>query len=306
MKLATGRLLISPDWIMAAAAAFTRLLCFPQNISNNFHQKLESANLYTTSHRQRAGSALASMAIVGLGGAALVLGLSAREPLARAAQETLVALELSAPEPPKPRLHPISPTVSQPQAEKAQTSRAKDEASPANLRNEASAVFAPVFPPLRQPPPIVAAPRPALGSASNNGASDRVGPGQGAGGLGDGTGGGGAGDGNGDGDADAVTRPIQIRGKLRWSDLPRELRASHRGGDLELTYRVNVDGRVSNCRVTQSSGMPSLDAQTCQLITQRFRFRPSRDSSGRPVPSNIIETHGWDPAPEDIDDIGDD
>jgi protein TonB len=192
------------------------------------------------------------------------------------------------------------------QADKAQTSRKKNEAAPANLRNQASPVFAPVLPPLRQPPPVVAAPRPAAGSAANTGASNRIGPGQGAGGVGNGTGGGGNGDGDGDGYADAVTRPIQIKGKLHWSDLPRELRQAHQGGELELVYRVNVDGSVSNCHVTRSSGLPSLDAQTCRLITERFRFRPSRDANGRAVPANIIELHGWDPAPDDVSDVGGD
>ncbi|VWX53967.1 energy transducer TonB [Novosphingobium sp. 9U] len=159
-------------------------------------------------------------------------------------------------------------------------------------------MFAPVTPPLRPPPPIIAAPKPGIGNAANTGASDRVGPGQGAGGIGDGTGGGGDG-GDGHGMDDAVTRPVQTRGKLYWSDLPKSLREAHQGGELELRYVVNVDGRVSDCHVTQSSGSPQLDAQTCRLITERFRFRPSRDASGRPVSSGIIERHGWEPRPED-------
>lgn len=261
--------------------------------------------LYTTSPRQRATSAMASLAIVGFGGLALVFGL-APSPMMHAVRETLVTIN-AAPEPaPTPQpTRPSSPPKPKVQAERAETSRQKDEASPANLRNKATAVFAPVLPPLRQPAPIIAAPRPDAGSAGNTGASNRVGPGQGAGGKGDGSGGGGEGDGDGTGYADAVTRPIQIKGKLRWSDLPRELRQSHRGGELELVYRVNVDGTVSNCRVTTSSGLPSLDAQTCRLITERFRFRPSRDAGGRPVPGYIIERHGWDPVPEDITDTED-
>jgi protein TonB len=262
--------------------------------------------LYTPSSRDRYVSAAASVTIVAGIGAALVFGLSGPPPLARAIRETLVALDVTPPEPAAPRPSPTPTPVPTQQAEQAQRARARDAASPANLRNQATAVFAPVLPPIRKPPPIVAAPLPALGSAGNTGASDRVGPGQGAGGIGNGPGSGGQGDDNGRGYADAVTRPIQIRGKLRWSDLPRDLRQAHRGGDLELTYRVNVDGRVSDCRVVQSSGMPALDAQTCRLITERFRFRPSRDANGRPVPAHIIEMHGWDPAPDDVSDVGDD
>jgi protein TonB len=231
--------------------------------------------------------------------------LSASSPIARSVQETLVALTPAREEPTSPpRKRAPSPKPRQ-QADKAQTARMRNEASPANLRNQATPVFAPVLPPIRQPPPVIAAPRPATGSAANTGASAHVGPGTGAGGIGNGTGGGGNGDGDGDGDGDATTRPIQTRGKLHWSDLPKALRQAHRGGELELTYLVNIDGRVSDCRVTRSSGLPALDAQTCRIITERFHFRPSRDASGRAVPAYIIERHGWDAAPDDVDDVGD-
>lgn len=255
--------------------------------------------MYETSSRQRTVSAIASGLIVAAGGLGLVFGLATNVPLARSLQDTLVALTPEPQQSPEPRPAPL-PTPTR--ASKADTSRKKNAPSPANLRNQAAAVFAPVLPPIRTPPPVVAAPLPSAGDAANSGASNRRGPGQGAGGVGDGTGGGGNGDGDGTGADDALTRPIQTRGKLYWSDLPRELRSSHRGGELELVYRVNVDGRVSDCRVTHSSGLPALDAQTCRLITERFRFRPSRNARGEPVASFIVETHGWEPSPEDISD----
>lgn len=261
---------------------------------------MEQTRLYAPSPRQKTASALASFLIVGAGATALVLGLAGSVPSVRAARETLVSMTPSPVQTPAPRPSP-SPTPSPipTQAERAESSRPKGAASPENLRNRATEVFAPVLAPIRRPPPIVAAPRPATGSASNTGAADRVGPGQGAGGVGDGTGGGGDG-GNGNSYGDAVTRPRQIAGRLRWSDLPRELREARQGGELELTYRVNVDGHVSDCRVVRSSGRPALDVRTCQLITERFRFRPSRDAAGRPVPSYIIELHGWDdPEPDE-------
>jgi protein TonB len=261
--------------------------------------------LYETSPRHKTVSAIAALAVVGAGGFALVLGLAASLPIARTVQEVLVALTPMREAPPRPRPTPAPSAMARQQSRKAETARRREEASAVNLRNQATAVFAPVLPPIRQPPPVIAAPRPAVGAATNSGASNHVGPGQGAGGIGDGTGGGGNGDGDGDGDADTTTRPVQIKGKLYWSDLPKALRQSHRGGDLELTYLVEIDGHVSGCRVTRSSGMPDLDAQTCRLITQRFRFRPSRDASGRAVPAYIIERHGWDAAPADVEDIGD-
>ncbi|MEW9856877.1 energy transducer TonB [Novosphingobium sp. M1R2S20] len=227
-----------------------------------------------------------------------MLGLSSNGDAPEAGQETLVSLTPVKEEPPSPvPTASPSPEPTVRQADKAEAQPMEGEASPPNLRNRASPVFGPLLPPISLPPPIVAAPRPATGNAGNTGASDRVGPGQGAGGTGNGRGGGGAGAG-GRGSGEAVTRPVQIKGHLRWSDLPEELRKAKRGGELELTYRVNIDGRVSDCRVTKSSGLPDLDARTCELITERFRFRPSRNAGGEPVPSYIVEIHGWYNHPE--------
>lgn len=237
-----------------------------------------------TSARTRALSALASLLIVAAGIAALVAGLAARMTPQERRQALVAILPLrDPPEEPRPRETPA----------KADSTAAKGRPSPLNLRNKATQIVAPParLPPLIVPPPVVTAPRAGTGSAAQSGASDRLGPGQGAGGVGDGDGGGGNGDG--DGYGDAVTRPRQIKGRLHFSDLPPDLREQKTGGELKLQYRIGVDGRVSDCRILVSSGRSSLDATTCKLITERFRFRPSKDSRGNPVPSIMVETHGW-------------
>ena len=238
------------------------------------------------SARQRILSALASLLIVAGGLAALVAGLAARM-TAQERREALAAI-LPLRDPPKEPRRPETPA-------KAHSTAAKGRPSPANLRNKATQIVAP--PALIVPPPVVTAPRAGIGAAAQSGASDRPGPGQGAGGIGDGDGGGGNGDG--DGDDDTLTRPIQIRGRLHFSDLPRDLRETKAGGELKLRYRIGVDGRVSDCRILVSSGRTQLDATTCALITERFRFRPSRNSRGDPVPAIMVETHGWYFDPED-------
>jgi protein TonB len=60
-----------------------------------------------------------------------------------------------------------------------------------------------------------------------------------------------------------------------------------------VRYVVGTDGRVSGCRVTRSSGHAELDATTCRLIEQRFRYRPARDAAGRPVPETVSRTFDW-------------
>jgi len=60
-----------------------------------------------------------------------------------------------------------------------------------------------------------------------------------------------------------------------------------------VRYFVNVDGRVSGCVVTRSSGNAVLDETTCRLIEQRYRYDPSRDADGRPVRSIIVVSQDW-------------
>lgn len=237
-----------------------------------------------TPARTRALSALASLLVVLGGIVALLTGLAAR----MSPQERREALAAIVPlrDPPKEPPRREIPA-------KADSTAAKGRPSPANLRNKATQIVAPPsrLPPLIVPPPVLTAPRAGTGSASQSGASDHPGPGNGAGGFGDGDGGGG--DGDGDGYGDAVTRPRQIKGRLRFSDLPPDLREQRAGGELKLQYRIGVDGRVSDCRILVSSGRSTLDTTTCRLITERFRFRPSKDARGNPVPSIMVETHGW-------------
>jgi protein TonB len=237
-----------------------------------------------TSTRTRAFSALVSLLIVVAGIVALVAGLAARR-IERDRREALVATV--------PMRDPVQEPKRREIPAKARSTAAKGRPSPANLHNRATQIVAPParLPPLIVPPPVTTAPRAGTGAATQSGASDRPGPGQGAGGIGDGDGGGG--NGSGDGYDDAVTRPRQIRGRLHFSDLPPDLREQKTGGDLKLQYRIGVDGRVSDCRILVSSGRPSLDTTTCRLITERFRFRPSKDARGNPVPAIMIETHGW-------------
>lgn len=229
---------------------------------------------------ERLATAAGSVAVVALVGYALVTGLSV--PVRILAEQAMPVLALNAPPPPPPeRRQPPEPV------KKAE--RMKGDASPRNLRNVATPVVAP---PKTLPvkPPVIATLVPNIGAAASNGASDRPGPGQGAGGTGNGFGGGGDGAGDGDGDD---TPPRQIRGRLGFSDMPAALRAEGIERTVEVRYAVNVDGRVSNCSVTRSSGSAELDATTCRLIEDRFRYRPSLDSDGRPVRSIVEQQHSW-------------
>jgi protein TonB len=132
------------------------------------------------------------------------------------------------------------------------------------------------------PPPIVAAPVAADADAPDSGASPTDGPGTGGGGAGTGTGTGGAGTGAGGGGGGNA---YWVSGRIRDRDYPRAAAKAKAGGAVIAHFTVNPDGRVSDCRVAQSSGRADLDETTCRLIEKRFRYKPAVDAQGRPVAS---------------------
>lgn len=136
---------------------------------------------------------------------------------------------------------------------------------------------------LPSPTPLVAV-RP---SAAPSGGGSGMGPatGSGAGGA---TGGQGYG-----ADDEAGTDLVQIAGAILPSDYPRDLRERGIGGKVGMVFTVGTDGRVTSCTVTRSSGVPELDFLTCRLIQQRFRYRPSTDRYGRPIPDEVEGEHDW-------------
>lgn len=213
-------------------------------------------------------------------GYALSTGLSNR---VATHSEDVLKLFTVPPPPPSPKPEPTkSVTRNAPKREGA--------ASPPNLKSRATEVVAPPAPIFIPPPTVIAAPTPALGADRSSGASTLPGPGTGSGGQGTGTGSGAYGDGPGGGGG---TGPRQIAGRIRNSDYPRGAVEAGQSGIVSVRYTVAIDGQVSRCIVTRSSGSIDLDQTTCRLIQQRFRFKPAKDASGRTVQADIVEDHEW-------------
>lgn len=189
---------------------------------------------------------------------------------------------------------PPPPPVEEPEPAREPSDRAEGAASPDSLAARPTPVVAP--PPkvrLPRPPPLPSVPKPSPvppGSASSAGVSNIPGPGTGIGGVGSGIGSGGQGSGTGSGGA---ARAQRISGRLDNSDYPRSALRAGREGTVSVRYTVEADGRVSDCRVTRSSGHPDLDETTCRLIERRFRYRPARDSAGRAVPDVLGWKQSW-------------
>ena len=206
---------------------------------------------------------------------------------------SLVSIALDNPPPPERHL-------------KASASADNGRAAPPSLKAEAAAVKLPeriVVPPR----PVQAAVVPAQSTGLKAGAAVQPGPGSGAFGLGNGTGSGtggnGPGAGNGDGDGGG-TDAEWTGGKIKNSDYPKAVREAHISGTTETLVSVGANGRPTACRVTRTSGSRELDSTTCQLIMQRFKFKPARNAAGQAIDSRIEYEQEWDAPPPPPPDPG--
>jgi len=141
---------------------------------------------------------------------------------------------------------------------------------------------------LSRPPIVLAPPTPVEpsidpGSEAGSGSGASAGSGSGQGGSGSGEGGG------------AVIPPRRIAGTLTNADYRRTRPPEGAAGTVVVSYRIRTDGRVDRCTVLRSSGYEVLDAATCRLIEQRFRFEAARDAGGRAIDWDVRTDYTWEP-----------
>jgi periplasmic protein TonB len=95
----------------------------------------------------------------------------------------------------------------------------------------------------------------------------------------------------------AVSRKLEARGApSEWvtpEDYPSaDLRAENQG-TTSFELAVGPDGKATDCRVTNSSGFPSLDAKACQMLVRRARFKPQLDGNGQPMAATYRNRVRW-------------
>ena len=82
----------------------------------------------------------------------------------------------------------------------------------------------------------------------------------------------------------------------RWAtndDYPARAMREEREGTAGFRVTYNVEGRVTSCDITSSSGHADLDAETCKLITRRGRFNPGKDRAGNPTGGTYSNRIRW-------------
>jgi TonB family protein len=95
--------------------------------------------------------------------------------------------------------------------------------------------------------------------------------------------------------ATAAESPELIKNSLimHERDYPTKMIENGDEGAVSAHLTVTADGRVSGCKVTETSGSEALDALTCRIATQRARFTPAHDEAGKAVAGDYWVAVTW-------------
>ncbi|MEM6826604.1 MAG: energy transducer TonB [Pseudomonadota bacterium] len=88
--------------------------------------------------------------------------------------------------------------------------------------------------------------------------------------------------------APSLARGASPKGQSRWArriseNYPSRALRTETEGNVRVTVSVGPNGRVSGCRVSQSSGSSILDEAACKGMSRYARFDPALDASGNPT-----------------------
>ncbi|MES2175853.1 MAG: energy transducer TonB [Pseudomonadota bacterium] len=63
------------------------------------------------------------------------------------------------------------------------------------------------------------------------------------------------------------------------NDYPAGAKRRHEEGTVGFALLISQQGRIEKCSVTESSGFPELDNQTCAVVAVRAHFKPATDEN---------------------------
>ncbi|HEX8578984.1 MAG TPA: energy transducer TonB [Allosphingosinicella sp.] len=77
------------------------------------------------------------------------------------------------------------------------------------------------------------------------------------------------------------------------TDYPMQALMEGAGGMSRFTLLVDETGALKDCTVDETSGIASLDAQSCAVLMERAKFTAALDSAGKPVRSVVYSAVRW-------------
>jgi TonB family protein len=64
-------------------------------------------------------------------------------------------------------------------------------------------------------------------------------------------------------------------------------------GTVSITFLVDEKGRLRDCSVDTTSGIPALDTMSCYVLTKRAHIAPAHDAQGRAIRSAYTQSISW-------------
>ena len=64
-------------------------------------------------------------------------------------------------------------------------------------------------------------------------------------------------------------------------------------GSVAFVLLIDEQGKVADCTVTETSGVASLDAQSCAIVKERGKFKPAIGVDGKPSKSSYSQRISW-------------
>lgn len=80
---------------------------------------------------------------------------------------------------------------------------------------------------------------------------------------------------------------------LSADDYPAAALRNDEQGLVAFTLDIGPDGRVTACRIRQTSGSAALDGATCRIMRSRARYTPARNARGVAVADSVDASVRW-------------
>jgi TonB family protein len=84
-----------------------------------------------------------------------------------------------------------------------------------------------------------------------------------------------------------------IANAFKADDYPYLARQRGEEGRVSFKFRTGIDGNITYCEITESSGSDILDAVTCPILKARGHLTPARDLPGNPAPDLLTGSIVW-------------
>jgi TonB family protein len=76
-------------------------------------------------------------------------------------------------------------------------------------------------------------------------------------------------------------------------DYPAVAVRNDQGGRVRFALLIQEDGRVADCTIVETSGVPSLDSQACAMLKARAKFEPAQGNDGKPAKDALVGSIVW-------------